>query len=178
MFGTWSLLKPTWPEVDAQFLFLWAACVCQSATYNVRRSGPNPQQLMEVYSPPARQSFAADFDQVSSFVRRARFPDKAECCGNRNLKVSGETFVTLSVQIGLNFLYIWHFDTLAFRLYSVVFAFRTVLAFLLFDSVLFPPYVTSGTQRCRCFTLWMSPHIGFKCSLYVFHCWRALPVFV
>lgn len=47
-------------------------------------------------SRPEKQSFAADFDRVSSFGRRAKFPDNIACCGNRNLKVSGDTHVALS----------------------------------------------------------------------------------
>lgn len=45
----------------------------------------------------AKQSFAADFDQVSSFGRSTMFPDNIACCGNRNWKVSGDTRVALSV---------------------------------------------------------------------------------
>lgn len=70
------------------------------------------QQLIETsLSPPVEQSFAADFDQVSSFGRSARFPDNIACCGNRNLKVSGDTRVALSVHTWLHF-YVWPSQTL------------------------------------------------------------------
>lgn len=61
------------------------------------------QQLIEALSPPQKQSLAADFDQVSSFGRRAKFPDNIACCGNRNLEVSGDTRVALSVHTWLHF---------------------------------------------------------------------------
>lgn len=63
----------------------------------------NLQQLTEVLSQLVERSFAADFDQVSSFGRSARFPDNIACCGNRNLKVSGDTRVALSVHTWLHF---------------------------------------------------------------------------
>lgn len=53
-----------------------------------------------------QQSFAADFDQVSSFGLSATFPDDIACCGNRNLKVSGDRRAALSVHTWLRF-YIW-----------------------------------------------------------------------
>lgn len=71
------------------------------------------QRRIEVLSPPEKQPFAADFDQVSSFGRRAKFPDNIACCGNRNLKVSGDTHVALSVHTWLHF-YVWPSQTLWF----------------------------------------------------------------
>lgn len=60
------------------------------------------QQLMEVFSPLVKQSVTADFDQVSSFGHRARFPDNIACCGNRKLEVTGDTCVALRVRISLH----------------------------------------------------------------------------
>lgn len=73
---------------------------------------------MEVLSPPVKQSFAADFDQVSSFGCNAMFPDNIACCGNRNLKVSGDTHVALSVHTWLQF-YIWPSQTLWFSVLAL-----------------------------------------------------------
>lgn len=64
-----------------------------------------------------KQSFAADFDQVSSFGRRAKFPDNIACCGNRNPKVSGDTRVALSVHTWLHFC-VWPSQTLWFSFFT------------------------------------------------------------
>ncbi len=87
------------------------------------------RQPIEVPSPPAKQSFAADFDQVSSFGRRARFPDNIACCGNRNSKVSGDTRVALSVHT-LHF-YVWPSQTLFFlRLVLWDLTLKNILTFI------------------------------------------------
>lgn len=60
------------------------------------------QQLMVGLSPPVKWSLAADFNQVSSIGHRAKFPDNIACCGNRNLKVAGDTNVALRVHTCLH----------------------------------------------------------------------------
>lgn len=81
------------------------------------------QQLTEVLSTPEELSFAADFDQVSSFGLGGTFPDNFACCGNRNLKVSGDTRVALSVHtcyIFMSDLRWFGFSSLALRLKTLI----------------------------------------------------------
>lgn len=146
---------------------------------------------------PEKLSFAADFDQVSSFGLRGRFPDNIACCGNRNLKVSGDTRVALSFHtcyifmsdllrwlgfllllvmdtVNINIWWCWNYKWINIKLISDRNCNMTVMTF----AHLHLNRRDWTSQRHSSSTPSLSARVNFKCVLYVPFRWKAFPVFV